>query len=68
MFDIVRDKPASVHPKVEGWIQRDFAVDLFKRAGLDFDALKKQAQTRDFKPVVLKGVDVLGRLRGRHAA
>jgi len=54
MFDIVRDKPASVHPKVEGWIQRDFAVDLFKRSGLDFDALKKEAQTRDFKPVVLK--------------
>ncbi|MEO8459160.1 MAG: M28 family metallopeptidase [Dokdonella sp.] len=54
MFDIVRDQPASVHTQVEGWIQRDFAVDLFKRAGLDFDALKKQAQTRDFKPVVLK--------------
>lgn len=54
MFDIVRDDPSSVHPKLEGWIQRDFAVDLFKRAGLDFDALKKQAQTRAFKPVVLK--------------
>jgi Zn-dependent M28 family amino/carboxypeptidase len=54
MFDIVRDKPAAAHPQVEAWIQRDFAVDLFKRAGLDFDALKKQAQTRDFKPVVLE--------------
>jgi Zn-dependent M28 family amino/carboxypeptidase len=55
MFDIVRDKPASVHPKLEGWIQRDFAVDLFQQSGLDFDALKKQAQTREFKPVLLKG-------------
>jgi Zn-dependent M28 family amino/carboxypeptidase len=55
MFDIVRAQPASAHPQMEGWIQRDFAVDLFKRAGLDFDALKKQAQTRDFKPVELKG-------------
>ena len=54
-FDIVRDKPASVHPKLEAWIQRDFAVDLFKQSGVDFDALKKQAQTRDFKPVVLNG-------------
>ena len=54
MFDIVRDKPGAVHPKVEAWIQRDFAVDLFKRAGLDFDAQKKIAQTRDFKPVPLK--------------
>ena len=54
MFDIVRDKPAATHPTLEGWIQRDFTVDLFKQSGLDFDALKKQAQTRDFKPVVLK--------------
>jgi len=54
MFDIVRDKPGSVHPKLEAWIQRDLAVDLFKRSGLDFDALKKQAQTREFKPVALK--------------
>jgi Zn-dependent M28 family amino/carboxypeptidase len=55
MFDIVRDKPAAVHPQLEAWIQRDLAVDMFKRAGLDFEALKKQAQTRDFKPVTLKG-------------
>ncbi|UHQ23875.1 M28 family metallopeptidase [Lysobacter sp. 5GHs7-4] len=55
MFDVVRDRPGATHPTMEGWIQRDFAVDLFKRAGLDFDALKRQAQTRDFKPVELKG-------------
>jgi Zn-dependent M28 family amino/carboxypeptidase len=54
MFDIVRDNPKAVHTTVEGWIQRDFAVDLFTKAGLDFEALKKQAQTRDFKPVQLK--------------
>lgn len=54
MFDIVRDKPAAVHPQLEAWIQRDLAVAMFKQAGLDFDALKKQAQTRDFKPVTLK--------------
>ena len=53
MFDIVRDKPALVHSSMEGWIQRDLAVDLFKRAGLDFEALKLQAQTRAFKPVQL---------------
>ncbi|SHL69509.1 M28 family metallopeptidase [Rhodanobacter sp. OK091] len=55
MFDIVRDKPSAVHPKLEGWIQRDLAVQMFKHAGLDFDALKKEAQTREFKPVILKG-------------
>jgi Zn-dependent M28 family amino/carboxypeptidase len=54
-FDIVRDQPSATHPKLEAWIQRDFAVDLFKRSGLDFDAVKKQAQTREFKPVELNG-------------
>jgi Zn-dependent M28 family amino/carboxypeptidase len=55
MFDIVRTDPAAVHTPVEGWIQRDVTVDLFRRAGLDFEALKKQAQTREFTPVELKG-------------
>jgi Zn-dependent M28 family amino/carboxypeptidase len=81
MFDIVRQDPAAVHPAMEAWIQHDFAVDLFKRAGLDFAALKQQAQTRDFHPVVLGGVtlsahyavdaqvitshNIIGRLPGR---
>lgn len=55
MFDVVRDNPAEAHPLLEGWIQRDLAVDLFKRAGQDFEALKKKAQRPDFKPVELKG-------------
>lgn len=55
MFDIVRDKPALEHPPLEGWIQRNLAVQMFKHAGLDFDSIKKLAQTRDFKPVTLKG-------------
>jgi Zn-dependent M28 family amino/carboxypeptidase len=54
MFDIVRADPSATHPKLEGWIQRDLAVELFKRAGLDFDQQKKLAQRRAFKPVVLK--------------
>jgi Zn-dependent M28 family amino/carboxypeptidase len=56
MFDIVRDDPAAAHAPIEGWIQRDVTVDLFRRAGLDFEVLKKQAQTRDFKPIELPGV------------
>jgi len=55
MFDVVRQNPAEAHPALEGWIQRDLAVELFKRAGLDFEALKKQAQSRDFQPLELKG-------------
>jgi len=55
-FDIVRQNPTQAHAPVEAWIQRDVAAKLFKDAGLDFDALKKTAQSRDFKPVELKGV------------
>ena len=58
MYDIVRKDAAKSHAPMEAWIQRDVAVDLFKRAGLDFEAAKKQAQTRDFKPVELKGVSL----------
>ena len=51
ILDIMRDRPADTHPQVEGWIQRDVAVDLFKRAGLNFDVEKKKAQSQEFKPV-----------------
>jgi Zn-dependent M28 family amino/carboxypeptidase len=53
ILDIVRDRPADTHPSLEAWIQRDVAVDLFKRAGLNFDAEKKKAQSQSFKPVPL---------------
>jgi Zn-dependent M28 family amino/carboxypeptidase len=53
MFDIVRENPSGKHPQIEGWIQHDVAVKLFKDAGLDFAALKRKAQTREFKPVAL---------------
>jgi Zn-dependent M28 family amino/carboxypeptidase len=56
VFDIIRKDPAKAHVPLEGWIQRDPTVALFKAAGLDFEALKKEAQTRDFHPVTLKGV------------
>nr|WP_211841922.1 M28 family metallopeptidase [Massilia eburnea] len=58
MYDIVRKDAAKAHAPMEAWIQRDVAADLFKRAGLDFEAAKKQAQTRDFKPMELKGVSL----------
>jgi Zn-dependent M28 family amino/carboxypeptidase len=81
MFDIVRANPAEVHPLLEGWVQRDDAVRLFTAAGQDFEALKRRAQTRDFKPVPLgnatfsasyqvkrqtiRSKNVLGRLPGK---
>ena len=56
IFDVIRKDPSEAHAPLEGWVQRDNAVALMKAAGLDFEALKKQAQTRDFKPVALNGV------------
>jgi Zn-dependent M28 family amino/carboxypeptidase len=58
MYDVVRKEPLKSHAPMEAWIQRDLAASMFKNAGLDFDALKKQARTRDFKPVELKGVSL----------
>ncbi len=55
-FDIVRSDPGKAHPLVQGWIQRDEAVAMFSKAGLDFDAEKRAAQSPDFHPVALKGV------------
>ncbi|MDG2530613.1 M20/M25/M40 family metallo-hydrolase [Caulobacter endophyticus] len=54
-YDIVRPDPAKEKLQLQGWIQRDVAVDLFKRSGLDFEALKKAARDPSFKPVALKG-------------
>ena len=45
---------------MESWIQRDVAVDLFAKSGLDFDALKTQARSRDFRPVTLPGATFSG--------
>ena len=53
MFDIVRENPAAVHPLIEGWIQRDRAIAMFRNSGLDFEAEKKRAQTPSFTPVTL---------------
>src|SRR5262249_50207650 len=52
-FDLVTPDKNMTRPAIEGWITLDRAKDLFKAAGQDFDALKKQAATREFKPVPL---------------
>jgi Zn-dependent M28 family amino/carboxypeptidase len=66
VYDIVRPDPTQVHVPMEGWIQRDVTVALFKQVGLDFDALKKLAQTREFKPVILPGVTLSAAARVSH--
>ncbi|HEX4386435.1 MAG TPA: peptidase M20, partial [Myxococcales bacterium] len=41
---------------VQGWLQRAVAVELFQKAGLDFEALKIKARDAAFRPVELPGV------------
>ena len=68
---------------IEGWVTLDTAKAILKMAGQDFDALKKQALTREFKPVplnlkaslavkntmrTLDSQNVLGEARGQRSA
>lgn len=53
VFDIPRADAAKYHTRLRGWMQRDLAVSLFKRAGLDFEAEKRRAQTPAFAPIAL---------------
>jgi len=52
-FDLVTPDKNMTRPAIEGWITLDKTKELLKAAGQDFDALKQQAATRDFKPVAL---------------
>jgi Zn-dependent M28 family amino/carboxypeptidase len=52
-FDLVTPDKNMGRASVEGWITVDQARKLFALAGQDFDALKKQAATREFRPVTL---------------
>jgi Zn-dependent M28 family amino/carboxypeptidase len=50
-FDLVAQDNNMSRASVEGWIGFEQARRLFALAGKDFDTLKKQAISREFKPV-----------------
>ncbi|WP_213271657.1 M28 family metallopeptidase [Hyphomonas sp.] len=60
--DLVRPDGGAERAMMEGWVQRDIAVDMFARAGLDFEAMKTAARTPGFKPVALEGVKARGEI------
>ncbi|MDT7542229.1 MAG: hypothetical protein QOE33_2133 [Acidobacteriota bacterium] len=65
-FDIQTPDKNMNRPAVEAWMTLDRAKELLTACGQDFDALKKQAITKDFKPVVLNAkanIDVKNSLR-----
>jgi Zn-dependent M28 family amino/carboxypeptidase len=53
-FDIQKPDKNMGRVAVESWVTLDRAKELFTAGGQDFDALKKAAVTKDFKPVALK--------------
>jgi Zn-dependent M28 family amino/carboxypeptidase len=52
-FDLVTPDKNMGRSAIEGWITLDATKRILQMAGQDFDALKKQALTREFKPVPL---------------
>jgi Zn-dependent M28 family amino/carboxypeptidase len=52
-YDLARTDHGAGRVAVEGWITNQVARDLFTRAGLDFDAERRRAQSRGFTPVSL---------------
>jgi len=52
-FDLVTPDKNMGRVAVEGWITLDQTRALLRSAGQDFDVLKAQAATREFKPVPL---------------
>jgi Zn-dependent M28 family amino/carboxypeptidase len=52
-YNVVLREGARQPVLLQGWLQRDRAVDLFRRAGLDFEAVKRQARVAGFRPIDL---------------
>jgi len=52
-FDLVTPDKNMGRAAIEGWITLEQAKKLLQSAGQDFDVLKTQAATREFKPVPL---------------
>ena len=53
-YNIVLPPDAQQPVLLQGWIQRGVAEALLKRAGYDYDTVKREARTAAFKPIDLK--------------
>ena len=52
-FDLITPDKNMGRASIEGWLSLDATKKLLAQAGQDFDTLKKQALTREFRPVPL---------------
>jgi Zn-dependent M28 family amino/carboxypeptidase len=53
-YNIVLPARAQQPVLLQGWIQQGVAAALLKRAGYDYEAVKRQARTAGFRPIDLK--------------
>ena len=53
-FTLVTPDGDASRVAVEAWVTLDYAKSLFAAAGLDYEALKESAVSRDFRPVDMK--------------
>ena len=52
-FDLVTADKNMSRVNIEGWVTTDVAKKILAMGGQDFETLKKQARTREFRPVPL---------------
>ncbi|MFO0437505.1 MAG: M28 family metallopeptidase [Phenylobacterium sp.] len=53
-YDLARAKPSAERLPLQGWLTAEASTRLFAAAGLDLEALRRQARSSDFRPVVMK--------------
>ncbi len=52
-YNVVLGANARQPVLLQGWLQREQAVDLFRRAGLDFEQVRRAARSGSFAPINL---------------
>lgn len=55
-YDVARRDPSAERLPLQGWLSAEASTRLFAAAGLDLEALRRQARTSDFQPVAMKGL------------
>jgi Zn-dependent M28 family amino/carboxypeptidase len=61
-YDLERPDGGANRTKLEGWISFDGAKRLFAAAGSDYEAMRDAAGKHGFKPSIMDGITVSGRV------
>ena len=64
-IDLVRPDKGASRAVLEGWLTIEASRDLFKVAGLDFDAMKTAATTRGFKPIAMGDLKMSAKINNK---